>query len=381
MTYVAEMLAVGDPLADAVVAELEILGAPGRRVLDQGIAEGRGSLVELPAAIRALLRQLEEPARWATDEDLADGDRATQAIPQPWDVIAFAAISMTHVYASPAIARVLTYTGELVAASAPRRLAETGAWRSSVVLPGGLVRGAPGYVATARVRLMHARVRAKALRDGWETERWGLPINQADLARTWLAFTIVPFRGLADVLGIGLSADEELQLYRYWRHIGRLLGVDDEVIGQIRDHGDAAKLLEELDAITGAPDENSRALTGALMAAASEGLARVPEPGMSAAAWRDLLGATARASLGDEVADGLGIPVAAVGEFLPVIAQGLASARRIQLENPEEAERARQRHIAVRRVRVADSRRAGDAAPGTAGAASDGDDSGVGRRG
>lgn len=352
MTDVAELLAVGDPLADAVVAELEILGTPGRRVLDQGVAEGLGRLTEPPAAIRALLRQLEEPPRWAADADVADGDRATQAIPQPWDVIAFAAVSMTHVYASPAIAGVLAHTGELVAAGAPRRLAQTGAWRSAVVLPGGLVRGAPGYVATARVRLMHARVRAKALRDGWDTQRWGLPINQADLARTWLAFTIVPFRGLAEVLGIGLSADEELQLYRYWRHIGRLLGVDDEVIGQVHDHGDAAKLLEELDTVTGTPDDNSRALTAALMASASEGLARVPEPAMSAQAWRDLLGATARASLGDEIADGLGIPVAAVGDFLPLIAQGLASARRIQLENPEEAERARQRHIAIRRQRV-----------------------------
>ncbi|NUR32086.1 MAG: DUF2236 domain-containing protein [Catenulispora sp.] len=355
MTYVAEMLAVGDPLADAVVAELEILGAPGRRVLDQGIADGLGRLTEPPAAVRALVRQMEEPARWATDADVADGDRATQAIPQPWDVIVFAAASMTHVYASPAVARVLAHTGELVAAGAPRRLAETGAWRSSVVLPGGLERGAPGYVATARVRLMHARVRAKALRDGWDTQRWGLPINQADLARTWLAFTVVPFRALAEVLGIELSPDEERHLYRYWRHIGRLLGVDEEVIGQIQDHADAAELREELDAVTGPPDENSRALTAALMASASEGLARVPEPAMSAQAWRDLLDATARASLGDEVADGLGIPVAAAGEFLPLIAQGLASARRIQLGNPEEAERARQRHIAIRRQRMAGS--------------------------
>jgi hypothetical protein len=123
--------------------------------------------------------------------------------------------------------------------------------------------------------------------------------------------------------------------------------------------------MARLDTVTGPPDDDSRALTAALMASASEGLARVPEPAMSAAAWRDLLGATARASLGDQVADGLGIPVAAVGEFLPLIAQGLASARRIQLTNPEEGEKARQRHIAIRRRRMADAGPHADAASGT----------------
>ncbi|GAA2006017.1 oxygenase MpaB family protein [Catenulispora subtropica] len=184
MTHVADMLTVGDPLADAVIAELADLGAEGRQALDQGLAEGLDSLREPPAAIRALLHQLEERPSWLLDADLADGDRATQAIPQPWDVIAFAAVSMTYVYASPSIAKLLMYTGDLASSAAPRRLAETGAWRSAVVLPGGLVRGAPGYVATARVRLMHARVRAKALRDGWDTGKLGVPINQAELART-----------------------------------------------------------------------------------------------------------------------------------------------------------------------------------------------------
>jgi hypothetical protein len=353
MTHVADMLTVGDPLADAVMAELERLGTRGREALDQGLADGLGSLREPPPAVRALLHQLEQRPDWILDADLADGDRATQAIPQPWDVIAFAAVSMTYVYASPAIAELLMYTGELATSAAPRRLAETGAWRSAVVLPGGLERGAPGYLATARVRLMHARVRAKALRDGWNVERRGLPINQADLARTWLAFTIVPFRCLSDVLGIGLGDAEEQQLYRYWRHIGGLLGVGEAVIAQVQSHADAVKLLEQLETTTEQPDDNSRTLTAALFAATSEGLARVPVPAMSAAAWRDLLGATARASLGDVMADGLGIPGTAVGEFLPLIAQGLASARQVQLTNPEEGERARQRHIAIRRQRTA----------------------------
>ena len=345
-----DLIFVGDPLADAVIAESEQLGAAGRRLLEQGLTAGLASLQDPPAAIRALLLDLEAPPAGTEPDDLADGDRATQAIPPPWDVVAFA-VSMMYVYASPPISRLLTYTGGLTA-DAPRRLGDTGAWRSRAVLPGGLLPGAPGYVATARVRLMHARVRAKALRDGWDVDRWGSPINQADLARTWLAFTIVPFGCLSEVIGIGLSDAEERQLYRYWRHIARLLGIDDAVTADIRGHAEAAELRAMVDKTAEPPGEDSRELTAALFAYASEGLARVPEFGMSSDAWWEALGAVARASLGDQVSDALGIAPMPAGEFLPPFARAQAAARRAQIADPEEAEKARQRHIAIRRQRV-----------------------------
>ncbi|MFL6110688.1 MAG: oxygenase MpaB family protein [Catenulispora sp.] len=361
------MVLAGDPLADAVIAELERLGPQGRRALEQGLADGLASLDDPPPAVAALLRDLEREPKGAESEgtgpcdlvgdlvgdpagDLADGDRATQAIPPPWDVVAFA-VSMMHVYASPPIARLLRHTGRLTA-DAPKRLAETGAWRSHVVLPGGLLRGAPGYIATAHVRLMHARVRVHAQRAGWDSDRWGLPINQADLARTWLAFTIVPFRCLSDVIGIGLSDAEERQLYRYWRHIGRLLGLDDAVTATVHEHADAAKLLDAVDRTTEAPGADSRELTVALFAYASQGLARIPDFGMSVAAWHDVLGATARAALGDQLADALGIEAASGDDFLPAFAHKQAAARRVQIADPDEAEKARQRHIAIRRQRL-----------------------------
>ncbi|GAA2006023.1 hypothetical protein GCM10009838_85330 [Catenulispora subtropica] len=145
-------------------------------------------------------------------------------------------------------------------------------------------------------------------------------------------------------------------MYRYWRHIGRLLGLEDAVTARIHDHTGAAELLDLLDATTERPDEAGRVLTATLFASTSEGLARVPAPALSASAWRDLLCATARASLGDGLADGLGIQAAPVGEFLPLIAQGLGSARHVHLTNPEEGERARQRHIAIRRQRMVPDR-------------------------
>jgi len=51
-------------------------------------------------------------------------------------------------------------------------------------MPGGLLRGAPGYHATVQVRLLHARIRSSALKHGWDTTEWGVPISQVDVART-----------------------------------------------------------------------------------------------------------------------------------------------------------------------------------------------------
>jgi hypothetical protein len=76
----------------------------------------------------------------------------------------------------------LTQTGRLTTV-APRRLAETGMWAGQATMPGGLLRGAPGYQATVQVRLLHARIRSSALKHGWDTAEWGVPISQVDVVR------------------------------------------------------------------------------------------------------------------------------------------------------------------------------------------------------
>src|SRR5260370_27751347 len=94
----------------------------------------------------------------------------------------------------------------------------------TATLPGALTRGGPGYIATIQVRLLHARVRRTNLRRGWDVETWGVPINQVDLARTWLDFNYVPFRALTH-LGFDFTAEELPQLYPFWRYLAYLFGV------------------------------------------------------------------------------------------------------------------------------------------------------------
>jgi hypothetical protein len=242
-------------------------------------------------------------------------------------------------------------TGRLTS-TAPRRLAETGLWNAAAVLPGGLRRGAPGYVQTVQVRLLHARVRASATRHGWDAHRWAVPINQADVARTWLDFTLVPF-ALLESIGYRLTDQEQTRLYHYWWYVGHLLGLDEQFFLGIEDHEQAGKLLDLLDSTSAGPDENSRALVEALFDVSVPHLAAAPGSPMNATGWRDLLHAVVRDHHGEDTAAALGIPETPLASILPLLAAGEAKARRYQLQVPGAVQQAEEAGIAARRGLVA----------------------------
>ncbi len=64
-----------DPLADAVIVEMDALDKEGRRILNAALADGLESLTERPPAITALLQQLETmPARDFTEVRILPGE-------------------------------------------------------------------------------------------------------------------------------------------------------------------------------------------------------------------------------------------------------------------------------------------------------------------
>ncbi|MCA2226933.1 oxygenase MpaB family protein [Nonomuraea aurantiaca] len=338
--HAAQLVMAGDPLADAVIAELDQLGKEGRRILNRGLAEGLAGLgEEPPRAIEALLRQLETVPSWVDPALLDRGEVALLSVPQPWFEICAISSALVHTYVSPAIARLLAQTGQLTK-MASRRLVETGMWGRQSTLPGGLHRGAPGYISTAQVRLLHARVRATALQRGWDTAVWGLPIGQTDMARTWLDFTLTPFTALAAV-GIELSAEEQKSLYQYWAYVAYLLGIDERFYQGVTDHAGARRLQNLLDMTNAEPDDNSRALTAAMVSATASAMACAPNPLMAEDRLRDLLHGLLRRAFGTELSDHLGIPESDSTPLLPLVALLNSQARRWQTFTAGSAETAR----------------------------------------
>lgn len=347
--------ATGDPLADAVVAEIRAAGREGSRALtaqlQRGIREGLASLTDPSPAVAALLGSAESvPAD--TDPAILDtGVRPMFTAPPAVHTLSLSAGALLRTYGSPSIAVLLGTTGRLVE-SAERRLTETGAWLLAATLPGGMRPGSPGYVSTLQVRVLHAHMRVLARDRGLDEAVHGTPVNQLDLVRTWLDFTLVSMRAEATI-GFGLTPAEITEVYACWQLLAHQLGIDPELVHDVTSHAAAEELDALVSAVTGPPAPESRALAGALIGAVAVLLVeplRLPVPH-----GRRLLQALARRFHGAAVTTGLGLR-RSPGWELAVAALGrmVALQRRWVRRSPASLEAVRVRNIAATRALLAD---------------------------
>ncbi|GAA3779632.1 hypothetical protein GCM10022225_79800 [Plantactinospora mayteni] len=318
-------LTTGDELADAVVVEMHQIGmTQARPVVSKGIREGLASLGNPPPALEALLRQAEGMPDYVDDELLDRGPLPFYTSPLPVHIIALNAGALLRVYESPSISKVLTTTGRLVDA-AQRRIQETGVWLTQAMLPGGLRAGQPGYVATLRVRVLHAHMRKLALDRGYDISVHGYPANQVDLGRTWMDFTLTTYRA-EELLGFGLSTRELANLYRYWWYIAHLLGIDARLVEGIASNEAAARLDAVFQTVTGPVTEDSAVLADATLASVAARLHEVLRAPRGLA--RPALNAIARRIHGDSMCQDLRVPAAPVADvWLGPVLSGLTLAR------------------------------------------------------
>jgi ER-bound oxygenase mpaB/B'/Rubber oxygenase, catalytic domain len=76
-----------------------------------------------------------------------------------------------------------------------------------------------------RVRLLHAVVRRMILDHGWDKDALGIPVNQEDMAGTFLTFSWVVLDGMRR-LNLQVSPEKERVFYDMWRQIAPSLGLD-----------------------------------------------------------------------------------------------------------------------------------------------------------
>ncbi|MFO0561339.1 MAG: oxygenase MpaB family protein [Polyangiales bacterium] len=300
-----ELALVGDPLADAALAEAAE-DPRAAALVDGAITHGLASVTDAPPALHAWIDSTERATRSMDAGVLDRGSDAYLAIGDLWISLSLGPGSLVHTYSAEPIARVLVATGNLQT-MAERRILETGAWLTTCVLPNGMALGARGYVRTLQVRLLHARVRKALSREG------RVAINQVEMARTWLDFTYVPFVAMRR-LGVTFSAEELRDLYRFWQHVGALMGVDDRLCSAVCDDESAAELLAAIDARFGGVTDASRALTSAMLDALSMILAdKLP---MTKGMAFELLSEVTRRFQGDSLADALGVKRTRLGPLM-----------------------------------------------------------------
>jgi hypothetical protein len=345
-------LTTGDPLADAVVSDMHDRHPQARQAVQLGIRNGLDSLVDPPDSVMAFLTDTERLPDYADDDLLDRGSAPFFTMPPAVHLISLSAGALIRVYESPSIAAVLTSTGRLVD-GADRRIRETGKWVATAMLPGSLRAGQPGYEATLQVRLLHANMRRLVRSRGYDERAYGTPINQVDLARTWMDFTVTTLQAEAS-MGFGLTTSEAATLYRYWWLVGHLLGIDARLIEGITSNEQARRVDELLQAVTGPLIPESATLAAATLDSITSELhdaLKLPESIASKA-----LSALARRFHGDAIADELHIKSSSAADAILSRAISVIRSQRLkERRDVEHWQRNQHKYLAESQARLSDA--------------------------
>jgi hypothetical protein len=252
----------GDRLADPVVAwVLERDTAHRRAELERAVRHGIAAIRRPPGVLRALFDTVESRPQWLDEAQLAAGARICQRAGAAGYYVLRDGGLMPG-YLATAINQTLLLTGALQR-GARRRMAETMKWWLDCTADGGMDYGQPGWRATLHVRLMHAFVRHRVhARPQWQADRWGLPVNQSDMAGTYLVFAVVFLLGLR-MVGVPVSRAEGRAVMHFWRYVSWLIGVDDRWL--VDSEAQGRRLLQHIVLSQPAPDHSSVLLGQALM--------------------------------------------------------------------------------------------------------------------
>lgn len=159
--------------------------------------------------------------------------------------------------------KVLYETGKLLSQkqiqTTKRRLMDTAQMVIDVFGNKALQIDGPGVRSAQRVRLIHALTRHHLnTKTDWDDARYGVPINQEDMAGTLMSFSTVTLAGLKK-LDIKLSEQEIAGYMHYWKVIGHLMGIEEKLMPDRYEDGFA--LASAILKHQSAPSEESAELT------------------------------------------------------------------------------------------------------------------------
>jgi hypothetical protein len=226
--WLAKMRSVGDPSVDELIAEhvatrdQESL----RRLLRELFRTQR--MPEADPLVRSYLTAL--PRSELVDRDVVARGQQLFGLFGPEVLMILGSYSLPLAYAAGHGVQVV-YRSRRLKDDPIRRLCDTAQMVVNVMQPGELEEGGVGWLATRKVRLIHALVRRLVQLDAdnpWSAE-WGLPINQEDQAGTLLTFSIATLHGLRK-MGARVTSVEADAYIASWSAVGRLLGVDPSLL-------------------------------------------------------------------------------------------------------------------------------------------------------
>lgn len=326
-----------DPLADAAADALSRIPRPEREArLSALLTGGPSGWSRAPREVLDLIEATEYVPAWV-DWDRVDRGGELLFRSRALGGIVLGAKSLVLGYHAPDGNKPLAWSGRLVE-QAGRRLDETAHFVRAVHTPGGMRPRAKSHAVVVRVRLVHASVRRMILASGrWDSDEYGIPINQHDMAATQLLFSLVVLLGLRE-LGMRTQPDEVDAFMHLWRYVAHVIGVHEELISP--NEADAQSLAELIDMTQRPPDADSRALVTALVEANVSA--------SSSRGWRDMQERTHRALayafirelIGNERAESLGIEPSPMKHIVRLFRGAVDRTERLAQLNPRGRHRA-----------------------------------------
>ncbi len=248
---------IGDPLADALAADGIRFAKPLQQLIINGSDDN--DLLSHPS-FATLTEQFRQPPSWFDPKLAQIGAIAYRRYPLML-IWLLRNVALMAGYSIPALSLPLVQTGALMHDALPR-LMRTYAYILAVSehpqsnmsarsdqkpIEQVLAIGSEGWRQSIQVRQIHTLVRQNLLKgkgnaaagiipnadqhhnpDGsWNTDYWGLPINQTDMIATHLQFSLLIMRGLR-LLGACISQEEAEGILHLWNLASYWMGVDLE---------------------------------------------------------------------------------------------------------------------------------------------------------
>lgn len=249
---------IGDSAIDHILKLLQSenskLGAMEDFILmaEKATATDPSTRTPSQAAMSDFLTKYKTLPKWADKEQLKRGQEVFLAYAPVCGLSLFYR-SLVPGFSIPKINAVIQATAYLAPPSTPdqslQRIIDTGELLSACVSLGIESLTEPdgvGWKTAIYVRILHAKVRYALLqRTGkrkWDVEKYGIPINQEDLAATLLAFSVNVLVGIDLISGSSLSDEERTDYLALWRYIGWLLGVETETDTRTKGEPDTKEL-------------------------------------------------------------------------------------------------------------------------------------------
>ena len=240
-TNYIEHTRLGDPLAEAMTADLaELSSEESHRLIEAAMnGEGEEALRDAPASLRQFFKEAETPPEWLKYSEFAPAIRMFHRNSQVI-LAAFVAGVLIEGFTTN-IAKSFFVTGR-VRDQGIRRLGQNNRHMMEIFFPDGMYRYGDGWKLSVRIRIVHARLRHLLgnFKD-WDAEAWGVPISAAHLGFAISSFSARLLKHMKS-LGAKYNDEEYDSFMAVWRYSGYLMGIPETIL--FRDGDEALNLYD-----------------------------------------------------------------------------------------------------------------------------------------